>query len=291
MASLSLQTRLALGELGTHPHRKFGQNFLVDAGVVSRMIRAASIDPTGTVLEIGPGLGALSESLADLSRQLYLVEIDTVLAERLRQRFAPYANVRVITADFLSLDLDSTFPEAPIRVIASLPYNVAMPILFRLLEHRRRFPEATVMLQKEVAERLSAKPGAKEYGALTVLMQLYATVVKVLTVQPSSFFPIPKVQSQVVKLIMQEAPRVPVRDERHFQQVVKAAFAQRRKTLRNTLKAAGYNELEAVGARVGIDLQRRGETLSVEEFAKLANALDEESEVKVASMERGGIEE
>jgi 16S rRNA (adenine1518-N6/adenine1519-N6)-dimethyltransferase len=280
MPTLSQQTRLALSELGTHPHKRFGQNFLVDASVVNRMIQAANIDPADTVLEIGPGLGILSESLVGLNRRLYLVEIDTALAERLRQRFAQYANVRVITADFLSLDLDSTFPESPIHVIASLPYNVAMPILFRLLEHRRRFPEATVMLQKEVAERLSAKPGTKEYGALTVLMQLYARVAKVFTVQPGSFFPVPKVQSQVVKLVFQEAPRVAIQDERLFRQVVKAAFAQRRKTLRNTLKAAGYNELEAVSARVGIDLQRRGETLSVEEFAKLADALDEGSEVE-----------
>jgi 16S rRNA (adenine1518-N6/adenine1519-N6)-dimethyltransferase len=288
MPTLSQQTRLALGELGARPHKRFGQNFLVDAGVVSRMIQAADIDPTGTVLEIGSGLGVLSESLADLSGRLYLVEIDTVLAERLRQRFAPYANVQVITADFLSLDLDSTFPESPIRVIASLPYNAAMPILFRLLEHRRRFPEATVMLQKEVAERLAAKPGTKEYGALTVLMQLYATITRVLTVQPGSFFPVPKVQSQVVKLMFQEAPRVSVRDERHFQQVVKAAFAQRRKTLRNALKAAGYRDLEVLATRTGIDLQRRGETLSVEEFAKLADALNGPSKKFVTTQPQSG---
>ena len=278
MVSLSQQTRLALGELGGRPRKRFGQNFLVDANVVSRMIQAANIDPTDTVLEIGPGLGVLSESLVGLSWRLYLVEIDTLLAERLRQRFVQCANVHIVTADFLSLDLNSTFSEAPIHVVASLPYNVAMPILFRLLEHRRQFPVATIMLQKEVAERLSAKPGTKEYGALTVLMQLYATITKVLTVQPGSFFPVPKVQSQVVKMIFQEAPRVAVQDEHLFRHVVKAAFAQRRKTLRNTLKAAGYNELEAVSARVGIDLQRRGETLSVEEFAKLANAFGEGSE-------------
>ena len=280
MVSLSLQTRLALGELGTHPQRRFGQNFLVDVNVVSRMIQAANIDPTSTALEIGPGLGVLSESLASVSRRLYLVEIDTVLAERLRQRFSQCANVQVVTADFLSLDLDSTFLESPIHIIASLPYNVATPILFRLLEHRRRFPEATVMLQKEVAERLSAKPGTKEYGALTVLMQFYATITKIMTVQSGSFFPAPKVQSQVVKLMFQEAPRVSVRDERHFQQVVKAAFAQRRKTLRNTLKAAGYHDLETLSVKSGIDFQRRGETLRLEEFATLANMLDEESQSK-----------
>ena len=278
MISLPQQVRLALGELGARPHKRFGQNFLVDASVVSRMIQAASLNSMDVVLEIGPGLGVLSESRSGLSRRLYLVEIDTVLAERLRQRFAQCANVHIVTADFLSLDLNSTFSESPIHVVASLPYHVAMPILFRLLEHRRRFPEATVMLQKEVAERLSAKPGTKEYGALTVLMQLYATITKVLKVQPSSFFPVPKVQSQVVKLIFQKAPRVAVQDEHLFRHVVKAAFAQRRKTLRNTLKAAGYNELEDVSARAGIDLQRRGETLNLEEFAGLANAFGEESQ-------------
>jgi 16S rRNA (adenine1518-N6/adenine1519-N6)-dimethyltransferase len=272
VTSLLQQARLALHELETRPHRKFGQNFLVDPTVVNRMLQAAALHPTDTVLEIGPGLGVLSESLADLSRRLYLVEIDTVLADRLRQRFAQYANVHVIIADFLSLDLDSTFPESPIHVIASLPYNVAMPILFRLLEHRHRFPEATVMLQKEVADRLSAKAGTKEYGALSVMIQLYATVTKVLTVQPGSFFPVPKVQSQIVKLIFQDTPRVAVSDESAFRRVVKAAFGQRRKTLRNALKAAGYNELEVLSARTGVDLQRRGETLSVEEFAELANA-------------------
>jgi len=133
MPTLSQQTRLALDELGAHPHKKFGQNFLVDASVVGRMIRAAGIDPTDTVLEIGPGLGVLSESLVGLSRRLYLVEIDTILAERLQQRFAQCANVRIVTGDFLSLDLDSLFSESPIHVVASLPYNVAMPILFRLL--------------------------------------------------------------------------------------------------------------------------------------------------------------
>jgi 16S rRNA (adenine1518-N6/adenine1519-N6)-dimethyltransferase len=173
VVSLSQQVRIALGELGAHPHKRFGQNFLVDASVVSRMIQAAGINPTDAILEIGPGLGALSEALVGLTRRLYLVEIDTALAERLRQRFAQCANVYVVTADFLSLDLDFTFPESPTHVVASLPYNVATPILFRLLEYRRRFPEATVMLQKEVAERLSAKPGTKEYGALTVLMQLW----------------------------------------------------------------------------------------------------------------------
>jgi 16S rRNA (adenine1518-N6/adenine1519-N6)-dimethyltransferase len=279
VTSLLQQARLALRELETRPHKRFGQNFLVDPAVVSRIVQAADIHPTDTVLEIGPGLGVLSELLAGVAGRLYLVEVDTILADRLRRRFAQRSNVHVIAADFLELDIGSAFSESPIRVVASLPYNVATPILFRLLEHRRQFPTATVMLQKEVAERLSAKAGTKEYGALSVVIQLYAVVAKIMTVQSGSFFPAPKVQSQVVKLTFQEAPRVAIQDDRRFRQVVKAAFAQRRKTLRNTLKAAGYHDLEALSVRTGIDFQRRGETLSVEEFAELANALDPSIEI------------
>jgi 16S rRNA (adenine1518-N6/adenine1519-N6)-dimethyltransferase len=280
VTSLFQQARLALHELETRPHKKFGQHFLVDSTVVSRMVQAADIRPTDAVLEIGPGLGVLSELLAGVAGRLSLVEVDTVLADRLRTRFAQHDLVHIINADFLDLDLAATFTETPRRVVASLPYNVATPILFRLLEHRRQFPTATVMLQKEVAERLSAQAGTKEYGALSVMIQLYATVTKVFTVQPGSFFPAPKVQSQVVNLIFQDSPRVAVRERKIFRRVVKAAFGQRRKTLRNALKAVGYSELEALSTRSGIDFQRRGETLSLEEFAILANLLGEENETE-----------
>lgn len=263
-------------ELETHPHKKFGQNFLTDPTVVSRMVQAATIHPTDTVLEIGPGLGVLSDLLAEVVARLYLVEVDPVLADRLRARFAQRESVHIVTADFLELDIAATFAESPIRVIASLPYNVATPILFRLLEHRRQFPTATVMLQREVAERLSAKADTKEYGALSVMIRLYATVTKVATVQPGSFFPSPKVQSQIVNLVFQDTPRVDVREVAVFRRVVKAAFGQRRKTLRNALKVIGYGDLEGLSVRSGIDFQRRGETLSLEEFARLANMMEEE---------------
>jgi 16S rRNA (adenine1518-N6/adenine1519-N6)-dimethyltransferase len=271
--TLLQQTRFALGELGVRPHKQFGQHFLVDATVIDRMIAAARIGPEETILEIGPGLGVLSDKLAELAGRLYLVEVDTVLANRLRARFASERRVHVVSADFLALDLTTTFPEPRIHVVASLPYNVATPILFRLLDHRRRFPEATVMIQKEVAERLTASPGTKAYGIPSVLTQLYAAVTTVCTVGPHSFFPAPKVESQVIRLVFQEAPRVAVHDEKVFQRVVKAAFAQRRKTLRNTLQAAGYGDLDEVSARTGLSLQRRGETLSVKEFAILADEL------------------
>ena len=276
MPTLLQQARFALGELGIRPHKQLGQHFLIDSAVIERMIAAARIGPEDTVLEIGPGLGALSEALTEVAAQLYLVELDTILAGRLRERFARAKQVQVIAADFLSLDLSATFPEPVIHVVASLPYNVATPILFRLLEHRRQFPEATVMIQTEVAERLSAAPGTKTYGIPSVLTQLYATVTTVGTVGPRSFFPAPKVESQIVRLVFQEAPRVAVRDEKVFRRVVKAAFAQRRKTLRNALRAVGYDDLEAVGERVKINMQRRGETLSLEEFATLADVFAEQ---------------
>ena len=195
MPTLLQQARFALGELGIRPHKQLGQHFLIDPAVIARMIAAAQIGPADTVLEIGPGLGALSESLAEASARLYLVELDTLLADRLRQRFAGDERVHVIAADFLSLDLSTTFPEPEIHVVASLPYNVATPILFRLLEHRHQFPEATVMIQKEVAERLSAAPGTKAYGVPSVLTQLHATVTTVGIIGPQSFFPAPKVES------------------------------------------------------------------------------------------------
>lgn len=273
MTTLLQQTRFALGELGVRPRKQFGQHFLIDSSVVDRMIAAAQIRHDDTILEVGPGIGILSDHLADLAKRLYLVELDRMLANRLRDRFARNAHVQVIVGDFLSLNLSSIFSEPRLRVVASLPYNVATPILFRLLENRQHFPEATVMIQKEVAERLTATPGTKAYGVPSVLTQLYATVTTVCTVGPRSFYPSPKVESQVINLKFKTAPRVPVRDEHVFRRVVKAAFAQRRKTLRNTLKAAGYHDLNAIETQSRIDFQRRGETLSVEEFAQLANAL------------------
>ncbi len=271
MITLLQETRLALAELGVRPHRHFGQHFLINPAIVTRMIEAAEIRSHDTILEIGPGLGVLSHELVARASKLYLVDVDITLTARLEKQFAKNERVHVVTADFLALDPDTTFPESEIRVVASLPYNVATPILFRLLDYRGKFRTATVMLQKEVAERLTATPGTKAYGVPSVLTQLYGTVTTVCTVGPRSFFPPPKVESQVIRIEFQEHPRVTVADEVAFRRLVKAAFAQRRKTLRNTLRAAGYENLDEVSEKTGIDFQRRGETLTVEEFATLAN--------------------
>ncbi len=270
--TLLQQARFALGELGIRPHKRLGQHFLIDANVIQRMVTAAAIHPEDNVLEIGAGLGALSEILVKEVGRLILVEMDATLAERLATRFTHDGHVRMIAADFLRLDLKDTFREQSLKVVASLPYNAATPILFRLLNHRTQFPQATVMLQREVAERIMASPGTKAYGVLSVLIQLHATTESVCSVEPRSFFPAPRVHSQVIKLIFHKEPRVAVTDESLFRQIVKAAFNQRRKTLRNALRGVGGTDLEAIGQRAGIDLQRRGETLSLEAFARLTNS-------------------
>ena len=270
--TLLQQARFALGELGIRPHKRLGQHFLIDADVIQRMVTAAAICPEDNVLEIGPGLGALSELLVKQAGQLILVETDATLADRLAVRFTHDGHVQMIVADFLRLDLKEMFQAQSLKVVASLPYNAATPILFRLLDHRTQFPQATVMLQREVAERITASPGTKAYGVLSVLIQLYATTEAVCSVGPRSFFPAPQVHSQVIKLIFHQEPRVAVADEGLFRRIVKAAFNQRRKTLRNALRGVGGADLEAVGQRADIDLQRRGETLSLEAFARLANS-------------------
>ncbi len=271
MPTLLQQARFVLGELGIRPHKRLGQHFLIDADVIQRMVTAAAIRSEDTVLEIGPGLGALSEILVKQAGQLILVEMDATLAERLAARFAHDGHVQMMAADFLRLDLKDTFRAQSLKVVASLPYNAATPILFRLLDHRVQFPQATVMLQREVAERITASPGTKAYGVLSVLIQLYATTEAVCSVGPRSFFPAPQVHSQVITLIFHKEPRVAVADESLFRQIVKAAFNQRRKTLRNALRGVGGADLEAIGQRADIDLQRRGETLSLEAFARLTN--------------------
>ncbi len=276
MPTLLQQTRFALGELGIRPHKHLGQHFLIAADVVHQMVQAARLGPETLVLEIGPGLGVVSDVLVDACAQLYLVEVDPILAGRLEQRFTGRGTVQVVTADFLRLDLSTLAPlgvPSPIHVVASLPYQVATPILFRLLEHRTQFPEATVMLQKEVAERICAVPGTKAYGVLSVLIQLYAEVETVCVVGAQSFLPAPKVQSQVIRLVFHAEPRVAVHDEKMFRRLVKGAFGQRRKTLRNALRTAGFSDLEDIAAQLKIDLQRRGETLQIGEFAALANAI------------------
>lgn len=272
--SLHRRTRDTLGRLGVRPRRSLGQNFLVASPVVERIVAAARA--TGrVVVEIGPGIGALSDALAATADELFLVEIDPRMAVRLQERFATVANVHVVAADALAVDYSKLLAGRGRAVaVGNLPYSVGSQILLRLIDASASFERLLLMLQREVAERLIAKPGTKAYGVLTLWTALRGEAEIVLRVSRGSFVPRPKVESAVVSVTLHTAPRVSIDDEERFRAVVRAAFGQRRKTLRAALaKIARAADIE----RAGIDPGRRGETLSLAEFARLANVLGDPS--------------
>ena len=247
-----------------------GQHFLIDGEVAQRAVRLAELEPGARVLEIGPGRGALTDGLRAAGHPVVAVELDESLADALERRQDP--DLRVVRGDFLRVDLDA-LGEGPLPVVANLPYSTGTAIVSRLLEQPGRFPRLVVMLQLEVAERLCAQPGSRSYGGLTVLCALQSTAAMGFVVPPRAFAPPPKVDSAVLRLDTTTVPRADVGDRRLFRRVVRTAFGQRRKTLRNAL-SAGFGALAATTMleRAGIDARRRAETLSLDEFATLARA-------------------
>jgi 16S rRNA (adenine1518-N6/adenine1519-N6)-dimethyltransferase len=278
VTGLSAETRALLAHEGLAPRKRLGQHFLVDRGVVARMIELAEVGRDEAVLEIGPGLGALTDQLAGRAARLYVVEYDRGLCEVLRRKFASRPEIRVIEGDALRVDLRGAIPEGTVKVVASLPYNVAVAILFRLLDERAIFSDATVMVQREVADRLLARPGTRAYGAPSLLFQLYAEPLGRFRVPASAFYPRPQVTSEVIRVRLHLEARVRVDDPKLLRALVRAAFNQRRKTLRNALQAlpprcalpaAAWAD---VFSEVGIDARARGETLDLATFAALSDA-------------------
>jgi 16S rRNA (adenine1518-N6/adenine1519-N6)-dimethyltransferase len=258
------------------PKKRFGQHFLISPTVLGGLLRLAELTSDDMVLEIGAGTGTLTEALAGRVRRLLAIELDRDLIMALRQRFARQPQVEIIHADALHFDFARL--DEPVKVVANLPYGTAVPILMRLLEAASRLRLAVVMLQREVAERLCAKPATKAYGSLTLMAQWYAVVEKGFNVPPSAFSPPPKVVSTVIKLTPRPQPPVPVQDEGWLFRVIRGGFGQRRKTLVNALAAAFQHRVEPhvlrqILATVGIDAGRRGETLTLLEYARLADAL------------------
>jgi 16S rRNA (adenine1518-N6/adenine1519-N6)-dimethyltransferase len=272
--------REALAAAGLAPRKRFGQHFLCDPRVVERIVATAAIGPDVPVLEIGPGLGALTDALAARTRRLTVVEIDRGLADRLAARYADAPHVRVLAGDVLELPLDALVPEREVTVVANLPYNVTTPILFRLLELRTHFPRAVVMVQREVADRLVARPGGREWGVLPALVQTFADVRLAFPVSRRAFHPPPRVESAVVDVRWHAAPRAELGDETLYRTVVRAAFGQRRKMLRNALAALAAERgldagaLMAAFARAGVDPELRAERLRIDDFARLARAFE-----------------
>lgn len=259
------------------PRKRFGQHFLEKAWV-DKLIASLHAAPGDTFLEIGPGRGALTRPLAPLVRDIVAVEIDRDLAAALPDDVP--ANVRVVLADFLDVDLDAVLrgTTLPIRVVGNLPYNISSPILFKLLwaaDEGRRFSDATIMLQKEVADRIVARPGSSDYGTLAVQVGLLADVERVLTLPPGAFRPPPKITSAVIRLRF-HPPVADVGDRATFEKVVRSIFLQRRKTLLNALKpvatALGRSAPDLL-ERAALDGSRRPETLAIAEMARLSRAV------------------
>ena len=254
--------------------KKLGQNFLIKRGIVDEIVKAADLQEGEPVLEIGPGIGTLTQGLAQSGANVTAIELDTRLLEVLETTLAQYSNVTIVHGDVLKLDVPSIMNNEPFKVVANLPYYITTPIIMSLLESRLPIERLVVMVQKEVALRMVAKPGTKDYGALSVAVQYYTKPDIVLDVPPKSFLPAPAVTSSVIRCVLRDKPPVDVVDEKLFFRVVKAGFAQRRKTFANTMKTTGLSKdrIEELLAKANIDGQRRGETFTLQEFADVANA-------------------
>ena len=263
------------------PNKRLGQHFLVDSRPLYAMLQAAELLPEDGVLEIGPGLGVLTRELCSRAGKVVAVEKDRQLIPILEDLTKDFKNICILDADVLKLDMEELREEhfgGSFKVVANLPYYITSPIIMKIIENRHLIPLAVLMVQKEVAQRLVASPGSKDYGILTIAVNMYAEVKLVCNVGKSSFLPPPKVESAVVKILLRQKPRVEV-DEELFFKVVEAAFGERRKTLKNSLSRRldipGIDpEVIAKALEVtGIDPMRRGETLSIEEYVQLLEAL------------------
>lgn len=263
--------------------KKYGQNFLIDANVLDRIMRAAQIDGEDFVLEIGPGIGTMTQYLAEHAREVAAVEIDDHLIPILEETLSPYPNVTVIHQDILKMDIKRLAEEknggSPIKVVANLPYYITTPIIMGLFESGVPLKSVTIMVQREVAERMKAGPGTKDYGALSLAVQYYANPEVVANVPPNCFIPRPNVGSAVIRLTRHETPPVQVENAEKMFRMIRASFNQRRKTLANSL--AGDRELhisreETLRALDKMQLSPtvRGEALTLEQFAELGRLMD-----------------
>ncbi len=274
--------REILSENSFNFSKSLGQNFLINEEVLEKMIVNSEIDAASNVLEIGPGFGTLTQRLCMHAKKVVSVEIDSTVIPILKENVSEFDNIKIINKDIMKTDIskliNDEFGNEKVKVAANLPYYITTPIIMALIEPGLPVTDLTVMIQKEVAERIGAKPGNKSYSALTVAVNFYAEPEIICTVAPSSFMPQPKVSSAVIRLKMRDKPAVEVKSTEKFFNVVRASFGQRRKTLLNALANSNLlnitkDETKRILNRAGIDEKRRGETLSMREFADIADLI------------------
>ena len=278
MLSNPQETIKVIQENGFTFHKKYGQNFLIDSHVIDKIISVADLDKNSRVLEIGPGIGTLTQYLAETAGEVVAVEIDDKLIPILSKTLAEYDNVRVIHGDILKQDTEQIFGGKPFKIVANLPYYITTPIIMSLLESGVPAQSITVMIQKEVAERMQAAPGSKNYGALSLAVQYYAEPYLAANVPPNCFMPRPNVGSAVINLKRLETPPVSVKDPSQMFKLIRGAFNQRRKTLANAVAnfdgvAFSREDVEKALEAMGLDTRVRGEALTLEQFAALSDEL------------------
>ncbi|SEB20005.1 16S rRNA (adenine1518-N6/adenine1519-N6)-dimethyltransferase [Thalassobacillus cyri] len=282
------RTKEILNQYGFSFKKSLGQNFLIDANILENIVQHAGVDDHSGAIEIGPGIGALTEQLARHADRVVAFEIDQRLVPILEETLSPYENVTIINNDILKADVNKVIrtqfePGQSLKIVANLPYYITTPILMKLLMERLPVENITVMIQKEVADRMAASPNTKSYGSLSIAVQYYTEAKVVMNVPKTVFMPQPNVDSSVLQLTLRDTPPVQVTDEEFFFTVVQATFGQRRKTLMNNLSRHFKGKFDKEQLRYkltasAIDPSRRGESLTMEEFATLANLLYEEPE-------------
>lgn len=272
--------------------KKYGQNFLIDTHVLEKIIHAAGVTKEDCVLEIGPGIGTMTQYLAESARKVVAVEIDANLISILQETLASYDNVTIMNQDILKVDLNELVQNyndgKPVKVVANLPYYITTPIIMGLLERSVPVDSITVMVQKEVADRMQVGPGSKDYGALSLAVQYYAEPYIAANVPPNCFIPRPRVGSSVIRLTRHEMPPVDVENPKLMFRLIRASFNQRRKTLQNGLNNStdipySKEDIQAAIESLGLPLTVRGETLTLEQFAKLSNYFSENLERAASS--------
>lgn len=280
-------TRAVLERHGFTFKKSFGQNFLTDTNILQKIVDTAEIDKHVNVIEIGPGIGALTEFLAENAAEVMAFEIDERLMPILADTLQEFENVKIINEDILKSDLQARIkefsnPELPIKVVANLPYYITTPILMHLIESRIPFSEFVVMMQREVADRISAQPNSKSYGSLSIAVQYYMTAKVAFIVPRTVFVPAPNVDSAILKMTRRDKPAIEVKDEPFFFKVSKASFTHRRKTLWNNLTSC-FGKSDEIKTRLEIALNNadlspnvRGEALDLQEFARLSDSLYDE---------------